>query len=108
MLDLYQENWDILPNDIEVCFIDARHDYEGCKSDILNSLSTFKNLQYIIFDDYGVWEGVKQSIHEMLENGRLKLEMYIGLTDVPGSNGIVKNVHEGVICSVKRNFLTTI
>jgi predicted O-methyltransferase YrrM len=102
ILDIYKDSWEILPNDIEISFIDAGHSYECCKSDILNSIKQFKNLQYIIFDDYGVWSGVKQIIDEMIENKILYFEKFIGLNDVPGPNGIVKNVNEGVICSINK------
>jgi lipopolysaccharide biosynthesis glycosyltransferase len=100
MLDIYKNSWDILPDDIEVAFIDADHSYQGCKSDIVNSMQRFSNLKYIIFDDYGVWAGVKQIIDELINSKSLKLEKFIGITDVPGPCGIVRNVNEGVICSV--------
>jgi hypothetical protein len=102
MLDIYKDNWEILHDDIEVSFIDADHSYNGCKSDIFNSIKQFKNLQYIIFDDYGVWSGVKKIIDELIENKILIFEKFIGLNDVPGPNGIVKNVNEGVICSINK------
>lgn len=102
ILDIYKDSWEILPNYIEISFIDAIHSYECCKSDILNSIKQFKNLQYIIFDDYGVWSGVKQIIDEMIENKILNFEKFIGLNDVPGPNGIVKNVNEGIICSINK------
>ena len=100
MLDIYKNNWDILPDDIEVSFIDADHSYNGCKSDILNSIKRFKNLKYIIFDDYGVWPGVKQIIDELIGKKVLNFERFIGINNVPGPYGIVKNVNEGVICSI--------
>jgi len=102
MLDIYKDNWSILPYDIEVSFIDAGHSYECCRSDIFNSIKQFKNLQYIIFDDYGVWSGVKQIVDELIKNKILFFEKFIGLNDVPGPNGVVKNVHEGIICSVNK------
>jgi len=110
MLDIYNNSWEILPDDIEVSFIDAGHSYECCKSDILNSIKQFKNLQYIIFDDYGVWSGVKQIIDEMIKDRVIIFEKFIGLNDVPGPNGIVKNVNEGVICSINKylKFIDTI
>ena len=99
-LDIYKDSWDIIP-DVDVVFIDAMHDYFNCKSDIDNSIDTFKNLKYIIFDDYGVWPGVKQIINESLTNKELIFEKYIGLMDVPGLNNIVvKNTSEGIICRV--------
>jgi O-methyltransferase len=100
MLDIYNDNWNILPNDMDVAFIDAGHSYEACKSDILNSINRFNNLQYIIFDDYGVWSGVKQVVDEMMNKNILIFEKFIGLTDVPGPSGIVRNTYEGIICRV--------
>ena len=102
MLNIYKDSWAILPDDIEVSFIDADHSYDGCKSDIMNSIKRFKNLQYIIFDDYGVWNGVKQIVDELIQNKTLIFEKFIGLNDVPGPNGIVKNVNEGIICSINK------
>lgn len=103
MLDIYKDSWNVLPDDIEVSFIDADHSYNGCKSDIINSINRFKNLKYIIFDDYGVWSGVKQSVDEFIENKTLTFKRFIGTTDVPGPNGIVTNVNEGIICAVSKN-----
>jgi hypothetical protein len=102
MLNIYKDSWVILPDDIEVSFIDAGHTYEQCKSDIVNCIKQLKNLQYIIFDDYCVWSGVQQIIDEMIEKKILIFEKFIGLNDVPGPNGIVKNVNEGIICSINK------
>ena len=102
MLDIYKDNWEIIPEDIEVSFIDADHSYNGCKSDIINSIKRFKNLKFIIFDDYGVWSGVKQIIDELILKKTLIFEKFIGLNDVPGPNGIVKNINEGIICSINK------
>ena len=104
MLDIYKDSWNILPDDIEVSFIDANHSYECCKSDIFNSIKQFKNLQYIIFDDYGVWSGVKQIIDELIDCKIIQFERFIGLNNVPGPNGIVENINEGVICSVNKKY----
>jgi hypothetical protein len=103
MLDLYNDNWDILPDDIEVSFIDAVHTYEHCKSDTLNSIKRFKNLKYIIYDDYGVFDGVKRIVDELIANNTLVFERFIGINDIPGPNGMVYNVNEGLICSVNKN-----
>uniref|UniRef100_A0A6C0IR77 Methyltransferase domain-containing protein n=1 Tax=viral metagenome TaxID=1070528 RepID=A0A6C0IR77_9ZZZZ len=103
LLDLYKDSWEVLPEDIEVTFIDALHTYDACKSDIMHSIKRFKNLQYIIFDDYGVWKGVRKIIDELINNKILVFERFIGITDVPGPKGVVKNVHEGIICSINKS-----
>lgn len=107
MLDIYKEEWNILPDDIEVSFIDAGHSYDNCKSDIMNSIKQFKNLKYIILDDYGVWKGVKQIVDELIGNKTLIFEKYIGITNVPGPNGVVNNVNEGIICRVNNQIYTS-
>ena len=98
--DLYKDDWKRLPKDINVAFIDAKHDYDSCKSDILNSIQYFKNLKYIIFDDYGVWPDVRTIINELLLNNTLYFEKYIGLNDIPSLEGIVTNSSEGILCNV--------
>jgi len=102
-LDLYGESWANLP-DCDVSFIDAVHSYEHCMMDINNSIMNFKNLKYIIFDDYGVWDGVKKAVDECVAAGKFKIVKFIGLTDVPGPHGIVKNSHEGVIVRLPTAF----
>lgn len=104
-LDIYNNNWEIIPENVDVCFIDAMHTYEHCKSDIINSLDRFKYLKYIIFDDYGVWPGVKKIVDEMIMNNTLKFERFIGLNDIPGPNGIITNSNEGIICSINKHYL---
>lgn len=104
LFDLYQTNWSdvFIDNvDIQVAFIDAGHSYEQCKSDIDNCLSNFKNIKYIIFDDYGVWSGVKKAVDEYIHYGKLQFETFIGMYDyVPGPNNtFVNNVNEGIIVS---------
>jgi hypothetical protein len=42
-LDIYNNSWNIIPDDIDVSFIDAGHSYECCKSDIVNSINRFKD-----------------------------------------------------------------
>lgn len=102
MLDIYKDDWAKLPTTIDISFIDARHTYEACKSDICNSIKQFTHLKYIIFDDYGVWEGVKRVVDEMIKENTLVFERFIGLTNVPGPKGIVKNTHEGILCRLTK------
>jgi hypothetical protein len=99
-LNIYDEKWNKLPEDIDVVFIDADHSYNHCKMDIENSLKQFKDLKYIICDDYGVWKGVKKIVNEKLIDKSLIFEKYIGLSNVPSKNNEIKNSAEGIICSV--------
>ena len=99
-LDIYKDSWNIIP-DVDVVFIDAVHSYEGCKSDVYNSIRRFPNLKYIIFDDYGVWPGVKKIVDECLVNKILLFENFMGLNDVPDKNyKLIRNISEGMICKV--------
>jgi hypothetical protein len=102
-LDIYKNNFDVLPHDIEVVFIDADHSYEGCKSDIVNSIKRFDNLQYVILDDYGVWPGVRQIVNQLLTNGVFVFERFIGINHVPSNNGVIKYTNEGIICRLNQN-----
>ena len=102
-LDIYKNSWNVIP-EVDVVFIDADHSYDGVKSDMNNSLKRFKNLKYIIFDDYGVWPGVKKLVDESLNNKTLIFEKYIGLNNVPGlENKLFKNTSEAIICKVNNS-----
>lgn len=72
--DLYNSDWDNIPRDVNVVFIDAYHEYDKCKSDLDKSLEYFKDLKYIIFDDYDVFPGVKKVVDDAIEGGVLKFE----------------------------------
>jgi hypothetical protein len=39
----------------------------------------------------------------MIQNKSLVFEKFIGLTNVPGSNGIINNTYEGIIYSLSKN-----
>uniref|UniRef100_A0A6C0KV58 Uncharacterized protein n=1 Tax=viral metagenome TaxID=1070528 RepID=A0A6C0KV58_9ZZZZ len=104
MLDMYKDSWNVLPDDIEIAFVDCPHNYENCKSDVMNSIKHFKKLKYFVFRNYGDWCGVKKIVDEMTKNNTLKFEKFIGINDVPGLNrSIFKNINEGIICSVNYN-----
>jgi SAM-dependent methyltransferase len=87
-LDTYKDNWNVLPNEMDVVFIDANHTYDCCKSDLFNSVKRFKNLKYIIFNHYGAWKGVRALVDEYLSNRWLKLECFLGK-------------REGILCSLQ-------
>jgi len=106
-LDIYTEDWNVLPETIDVVFIDAIHTYSSCQSDLHNAVKRFKNLKYIIFDDYGVWSGVRQLVDEYVFSKKLVIESWIGLKTVPGPHGIVHNTQEGVICSIQKSVAPT-
>lgn len=67
VFNLYTEN-ELVINDeqIEVIFIDAGHGYEHVISDIGRALK-FKNLKYIVFDDYGLISDVKRAVDDFIE-----------------------------------------
>ena len=41
-------------------------------------------------------------IDELIQNNTLIFERFIGLNDVPGPNGIIRDVNEGIICRVNK------
>lgn len=110
VFDLYKDRWTHITDDVQVAFIDAGHSYAQCKSDICNILNTFKTLQYIIFDDYGVWTGVKQAVDEYISSNKLKFKTFAGLFEhVPGPNNTICNsVHEGIIVEVVKNDIVVV
>jgi hypothetical protein len=93
-LNLYKNNCNILLEKIDLSYISSENSYEKCKIDILNSIKLFKNLKYIIFDNYGIYEGVKKIVDEFIEKNILIFEIFLGLT----------NQNEGIICSLNKNF----
>ena len=103
IFDIYaNSSWDILPDNIQVAFIDADNSYYGAKSDILNSIERFTDLKYIILGNYGLSADVRQIVDELIQNKILKIEKFIGTNGLNnnaiGTNGL--NNNEGIICSV--------
>jgi len=66
VFDLYSTNQlHINDDEIEVVFIDAGHDYHHVISDIGRAIQ-FKNIKYLVFDDYGLIAPVKEAVDEVL------------------------------------------
>ena len=83
-IDLYnQPEWnnifDTYQNKYEVALVDANHSYKSCKSDVINAIKL--GCKYIILDDVGVYDGIKQVVNEISEeySTRLKAIHPIGI-----------------------------
>ena len=64
-------------------------------------LILLKNLKYIIYDDYGVFPGVKKVVNEFVRKGILSIVSFVGLTSIPTISGVnIENTYEGVICKI--------
>jgi hypothetical protein len=50
--------------------------------------------------NYGSSADVRQIVDELIQNKILKIEKFIGSTNVIGPNGLIENTNEGIICSV--------
>ena len=86
--------------DIDVAFIDCVHTEQAVISDMDNSLGL--GAEILVFDDYGLFPEVKLAVDKYIEEGKLKLEKYIGLEK--GVHTFVNKErelldYEGVICS---------
>lgn len=89
-----------IPN-VDVSFIDCIHAYNEVSIDIESSLS--KNSKYIIFDDYGKYEEIKNCVDQYEELGIIKNIKGIGWEKGKHSvGGSEQDFHdsEGMICSV--------
>jgi len=64
-------------NEINVIFLDASHDYETVKSDIINCLR-LQTVSMIIFDDYGAELGVRVAVNEAISEGILRPIGFLG------------------------------
>ena len=106
-MDLYKDDWkDYLPEDVDVVFIDAGHEYYQVKSDVENSLKLFGKDIVIIFDDYGLPSphgDIKKVVDELVGDGKLILSKFIGEKpeDLVHAAGTKFNDMEGCICNVK-------
>ena len=98
--NVYYDDWKTLP-EVDIVFIDCVHSYDGCKMDVTNTLKRYPNIKYIIFDDYEVWEGVREVVTEFVTEGILKIEKLIGLdTLIGGHPSDRKGKQEGCIVSL--------
>ena len=98
--DIYQFPWWEECDEAHVVFVDAVHKYQEVCTDIDNSLK-IKNLEYIIFDDYGMFPEVKYAVRSAVENKDLIPFKYIG--EKTGSDcrpGKQLLDWEGIICKV--------
>jgi len=81
--DLYSGNttqWNAIPTG-DIFFIDARHDYSAVVQDIDSALTYIKsqqNKKIIVFDDYGIFPGVKKAVDEYIGKGVLEIVTGIG------------------------------
>ena len=101
-LNIY--NWNTLPNDIQVLFINTIH---PSKSNILNSIKKFTNLKYIIFDNYSIQSNIKLIIDQLIYNKILIFNQFIGIYNVLSTNGIKYDLNEGIICSIYKSEINT-
>eukprot|EP00933_Yihiella_yeosuensis_P048056 TRINITY_DN4406_c0_g2_i1.p1 TRINITY_DN4406_c0_g2~~TRINITY_DN4406_c0_g2_i1.p1 ORF type:complete len:368 (-),score=75.46 TRINITY_DN4406_c0_g2_i1:316-1419(-) len=67
--DTYADDWHILrANRVDVALIDADHYYNKVRADAHHVLAHLApTLKYIIFDDYGMEEGVRRTVDELLD-----------------------------------------
>jgi len=117
--NLYFGNWSDLNINPDIAFIDASHSYPDAKSDTENCLKHFSNLKYLIYDDFGVWPGVRKVVGESIAEGKTLHERYIGVNEVRSpimievngerrtyntlaADGVIHNQPEGVIVRVDK------
>ena len=88
----------------DIVLIDALHEYDYVKQDIDNCLTRFQNA-YVIFDDYGTWEGVFRAVNEAIEEQQLDIVQEIGLekgrqlwSDKSNPHAYTHFGAEGLIC----------
>lgn len=100
--NLYKEKLTYNPiyEEIDVFFVDAGHDKQHVCSDIERIKKMKPNRPiHIIFDDYGLIDGVRNAVNEYIERGELTKEHYIGYEAGHKflENRILKH-YEGIIC----------
>ena len=98
--DVYHPNFKI-PDNIDVAFVDATHEYNGIQADIKRLLEKNKNM-ILVFDDYGQSdEVIKKAIQACNLNIDRYIGEYTGFTCRNLSDKEIKFVtREGVICNM--------
>ncbi len=87
---------------IDLCFIDAVHDHKHVMHDIGTAVHQSSNDLTIIFDDYGLFPEIKETIDNLIKQGTMDVVQKIG--EVAGQSPRVKKTlkdHEGIICKLK-------
>jgi hypothetical protein len=100
LMNVYGGKWNF--ENVDVCFIDCDHSYNGVKADIENAINI--GAKTLIFDDYGLCPQVKQALDEYIDDGTLKIEKRIGLSEgaqFPNTHHKTLKDSEGLICIVK-------
>ena len=100
--DIYETPWWEDCDDMSVVFVDAVHKYGEVSEDIDNCLK-IPTVEYIVFDDYGLFPEVKRAVIDAAKNKKIVPVKYIG--EPPGSEcRIGKSLFdwEGIICRVNK------
>jgi hypothetical protein len=98
--DLYNSDWSTLKFPADIVFIDANHTYECVRQDIKNCIKVYKDA-FVVFDDYGAWEGVHRAVSEAINDHRLEILREIGEKKGELSSIRPNNLGpEGLICRV--------
>lgn len=61
---------------VDWVYVDALHSYEGCLSDLHNSLKIVKSGGWIFGDDYGNKPGVVKAVDDFIKHTGLKLDNF--------------------------------
>jgi hypothetical protein len=63
--DLTKFDWTTYERLVDFVFIDGAHDYESVSKDTENALRVIRPGGFIVWHDYGVWEGVTLCLDEL-------------------------------------------
>lgn len=87
---------------IDLCFIDCVHDHKHAMYDIGTAVHQSSNDLTIIFDDYGLFPEIKETIDNLVKEGSMDVVQKIGEAagQSPRTGKVLKD-HEGIICKLK-------